>query len=293
MNVHTTILNPEHPQKIHSSSNFPLNISKNVTRFSLDSKNQLMIKGIYKRSLKSAHRNLTIIQTNLSNNEKKCISTQTTTVCDKTLKTQETQQDERYPFKICELMNAKNNKTASNLPEKQKPVQNENQENGFKKCRFLSYDTKKFITLIESSNKVQENTQFYFNASYIQKKGWFAYPKTSILKKNNNNSFIQKNCSSPSTITHSIASSPKKNNVLRYSFNKKLKDSLLKPTIKKKNSKEGRISTAGIKDEGKIKISRLFEKNFIENLNNMVSNPEIPLPPLNLAIKQTNLKHEG
>ena len=47
------------------------------------------------------------------------------------------------------------------------------------------------------------------------------------------------------------------------------------------------------KMEATAKISRLFEKDFVENLNKLISNPEVPMPALNLIIKQGDLKNEG
>ena len=65
----------------------------------------------------------------------------------------------------------------------------------------------------------------------------------------------------------------------------------MKPQAKRKESKEnGNLNIFANPTE---KISRMFEKNFVDNLNKMVSNPEIPLPPLDLKIKQANLKEES
>ena len=298
MNNQNLFLTPDDIQTIHSSIRLPQNMSKNSTRLSLDSKNQMLIKGIYWKAPKTPQTNITIIQSNLSYSDKKFLTTPTATSIEKTLKTQETQPEEKYPFKISELVNRKKTLTSVTLRTRTKEEAQaiaENDKNTVKKYKFLSYDTNKCNNLIENSTKDQEidNPQYYFNANFIPKKNWFHYPRTSIIKRHNK-SFFQRNVNSPSTLTHpSIASNPlkPKSGLESSSINPKLKESQLKPQAKRKESKEnGNLNIFANPTE---KISRMFEKNFVDNLNKMVSNPEIPLPPLDLKIKQANLKEES
>lgn len=296
MNTQNVFLTPDDIPTIHSSIRLPQNMSKNSTRLSLDSKNQMLIKGIYWKAPKSPPTNLTIIQSNLSYSDKKFLTTPTTTAYEKTLKTQESQPEEKYPFKISELVSRNKTLTSVTLRTKTKEEAQkivENEKNTVKKYKFLSYDTNKCNNLVDNNTKDLDNPQYYFNANFIPKKNWFNYPRTSIVKRHNK-SFFQKNVNSPSTLTHpSIASNPlkPKSGLESSCLNPKLKESQLKPQTKRKQSKEnGNFNIFASPAE---KISRMFEKNFVDNLNKMVTNPEIPLPPLDLKIKQANLKEES
>ena len=309
MNVPNFQLNSEEFYTIHSSSNYPLNISKNSTRVSFDMKNQMMIKGIYKKPKPSnnvSNINLTIYQGSLGSNEKSLINHS-----NKRMKTEENNpsNNDKFPFqiRINELVKKKKNisiltKVEENLrfsPKKPdsclKIDTNPEIFNSinYKRNRILSCDAKKLLIPVETKVKKEEKNQFFLNTAYIPKKNWFAYPpKTSIIKQktffanSNNSSFIQKNVNSPNTLTNSIASSPiKKRLSLGISnFQKQ------KKTLKKVESKENIRSHQNLASP---KISRLFEPNFVENLNNIIANSEIPLPPLSLVIKQSNLKDEG
>lgn len=287
---------------IHSNLNIPSRFSKNPpTRLSLDHKNQMLIKGIYKLPSKLSKNNtITIYQGSLSTIEKTLNSSA------KILKTDETVQcTEKYPYKISNIVKEKVvNVLSPKLLHQKNAEKNEEKVsniNKTKKERFLSFDTKKINEIIEQNKE----KMFYLNTTYLQKKNWFNYPRNSALLKNRNSHKTNNNTSSSK---HNIALSNNPANSLCSSPQMKRKYDSIKqrPSIqthksrssfqKKRNSNsrsfkppQQQIATL----PSNSKIIRLFEQKFVESLNEMVSNPPEKQVDLNLEIKQANLKNQS
>lgn len=171
-----------------------------------------------------------------------------------TLKTEESSLENKYPF--CLNKNAIVSKT---------PMIREFEEvqtlalNPTKK-RFMSYDMKKAYFLSESNKKSRKS---YLNQANNLKANRVSYQKSSNLN--------QKGQSPNISIISRISCSKRK---------KSMRKSLIKEPPKPSSMKE-------------IKKMSLFENKFVENLNEIISNPIEPPTPMDLFIKQSDMKYEG
>lgn len=285
---------------IHSNLNIPSRFSKHPTRLSLDHKNQMLIKGIYKLPSKISKNNtITIYQGSLSTIEKTLNSSA------KILKTDETVRctEKKYPYQISDIVKEKVVNVLSPklcLNQKNAEKNEERMSNIVKKERFLSFDTKKINELMEQN----KDKMFYLNTAYLQKKNWFNYPRNSALLKNRNSYKTNNNASSSK---HNIAFSNNPANSLCSSPLKRKYDSIQKQrssvqTQKSRSSfqKKRNSNSHSGKPQKQIeslpsnsKIARLFEQRFVETLNEMVSNPPEKQVEMNLDIKQVNLKNQS